>query len=39
MSKTVIIADNHPVFRNGVRQILNDAGDFDVLAEVGDGET
>lgn len=39
MSKTVIIADNHPVFRNGVRQILTEAGSFDVLAEVGDGET
>ncbi|WP_075996380.1 response regulator [Salaquimonas pukyongi] len=38
MSKTVIIADNHPVFRNGVRQILGEANSFDVLAEVGDGE-
>ena len=39
MSKTVIIADNHPVFRNGVRQILSETDGFEVLAEVGDGET
>ena len=39
MSKTVIIADNHPVFRNGVRQILSETEGFEVLAEVGDGET
>lgn len=38
MSRTVIIADNHPVFRNGVRRILEEEGHFEVLAEVGDGE-
>ena len=38
MRQTVIIADNHPVFRNGVRQIVEETGDYKVLAEVGDGE-
>ncbi|MCB1384977.1 MAG: response regulator transcription factor [Nitratireductor sp.] len=38
MARTVLIADNHPVFRNGVRQILDENGGFQVLAEVGDGD-
>lgn len=35
---TVIIADDHPVFRNGVRQALEYDGGFKVLGEAGDGE-
>ena len=37
MKKTLIIADDHPLFRNGVRQIVDESGQFDIVAEVGDG--
>lgn len=39
MKTTLVIADNHPLFRNGVRQIIDESGLFHVVAEVGDGET
>lgn len=38
MKTSLIIADNHPLFRNGVRQIVDESGLFHVVAEVGDGE-
>lgn len=34
----VLIADDHPVFRQGLRQVLEGERDFEVTAEVGDGE-
>jgi len=34
----VLIADDHPVVRKGLRTILRDADDIQVAAEVGDGE-
>ena len=39
MNMTLIIADNHPLFRSGVRQLVDESGLFHVVAEVGDGET
>ncbi|MEX1138275.1 MAG: response regulator transcription factor [Bacteroidota bacterium] len=35
---TLIIADDHPLFRSGVRQSLEREPSFKVLAEAGDGE-
>jgi len=34
----VIIADDHPIFRSGLKQIIEEDDDIEVLAEVGDGE-
>jgi RNA polymerase sigma factor (sigma-70 family) len=34
----VLLADDHTLLRDGVRRILNAAGDMSVVAEVGDGE-
>ena len=34
----VMIADGHPVVRDGVRQALERAGDLEVVGEAGDGE-
>jgi DNA-binding NarL/FixJ family response regulator len=34
---TVIIADDHPIFRNGVRDILNEIGTVELLGEAKDG--
>jgi len=39
MVKSLVIADNHPLFRTGIRQIVEDSGLFEVIAEVGDGES
>ena len=36
---TIVIADDHPLFRSGVRQALERNGDLRVLAEAGDGDT
>ena len=33
----ILIADDHPVFRQGLRQILNEASDMVVTDEVSDG--
>jgi DNA-binding NarL/FixJ family response regulator len=33
----VLIADDHQMFRDGVRRLLEDEPDFEVVAEVGDG--
>jgi DNA-binding NarL/FixJ family response regulator len=35
---TILIADDHPLFRKAVRDILEEQPGFDVVAEVGDGE-
>ena len=34
----IIIADDHPIFRNGLKQIISDDGDISVIGEAGDGE-
>ncbi len=34
---TVLIADDHPIFRRGLRDIIEDSADFRVVAEAGDG--
>lgn len=34
---TVLIADDHPIFRQGLRQIIASGGEFEIVAEVGDG--
>jgi DNA-binding NarL/FixJ family response regulator len=36
---TIVIADDHPMFRSGVRQALERDPDMKVLAEAGDGAT
>ncbi|MEE9616686.1 MAG: response regulator transcription factor, partial [Anaerolineae bacterium] len=33
----VILADDHAVVRQGIRQFLEEAGDIEVVAEAGDG--
>ncbi|HEX3491027.1 MAG TPA: response regulator transcription factor [Streptosporangiaceae bacterium] len=33
----VLLVDDHPVFRDGLRQLLDSTGDFTVVAEAGDG--
>ena len=35
----VLIADDHPLYRAGVRQVIEGVPGMDVVAEVGDGET
>ena len=35
---TVLLADDHPIFRTGLRQIIEDRPDFKIVAEVGDGQ-
>jgi two-component system response regulator NreC len=32
----IVIADDHPVVRRGLRMLLDDEGDFEVVAEAGD---
>lgn len=34
---TVVIADDHELFRRGLRMVLDDEADIDVVAEAGDG--
>jgi two-component system response regulator NreC len=36
---TVVVADDHPVVRRGLRQLFDAEGDIEVLAEAGDAET
>jgi DNA-binding NarL/FixJ family response regulator len=33
----VLIADDHPIFRDGLRKLLSEAPDFDVIGEAADG--
>lgn len=35
--RTVLLADDHPLFRTGVRHVLEASGRYRVVAEVGDG--
>jgi len=35
----IVIADDHPVFRHGLRQVIDAEQDLTVLGEAGDGET
>lgn len=36
---TVLIADNHPIFRQGLRQVIEELDGYTVIAEAADGET
>ena len=38
MQKTVLIVDDHPVFRKGLRSLLEDEEDMQVTGEAGDGQ-
>ena len=39
MSRTrILLADDHPMLRQGIRQLLEREQDFEVVAEAGDGE-
>ncbi len=33
----IIIADDHPIFRNGLKQVIEDEEDIQILGEAGDG--
>ncbi|MDN5286701.1 MAG: yfiK [Mucilaginibacter sp.] len=35
----VFLVDDHEIFRNGLRQLVNGEGDMEVVGEAGDGET
>ena len=35
----IVIADDHPIVRKGLRQVIEEEPDFQVVAEAGDGET
>lgn len=37
MAEQVLIVDDHPIFRRGVRDVLEDHGRFEILAEASDG--
>ncbi len=37
-STTILIADDHPLFRHGLRDVIEAEESFHVVAEVGDGE-
>jgi len=34
----IIIADDHPIFRGGLKQIIEDEKDIEIIGEAGDGE-
>ena len=36
--QTILIADDHPAFRTGVRQYFRSRKDFELIGEVGDGQ-
>lgn len=36
---SILIADDHPVFRHGLREIIEEAGQFHVVAEADDGRS
>ncbi len=38
MTTNILIVDDHPVFRRGLYEIINDSVDFKVVAETGDGQ-
>jgi DNA-binding NarL/FixJ family response regulator len=35
---TIVIANDHPIFRDGLKQLLSLEKDFAVVAEIGDGD-
>lgn len=37
MRKTVLIADDHPIFRRGLREVIDESGSYEVVGEAGDG--
>jgi DNA-binding NarL/FixJ family response regulator len=37
--KTVLVSDDHPLFRRGVREAIEEIPGYHVVAEAGDGET
>lgn len=37
--KRVLIADDHPIFRSGLRQIIEEEKGYEVIAEAGDGDS
>lgn len=39
MKKSILLVDDHPVFRNGLQYLLEDEEDMDVVGEAGDGQT
>jgi len=38
MTKTILLADDHPIFRDGLRRAIEANPSFKVVSEVGDGE-
>ena len=36
MKVKVVIVDNHPIFREGLKTLLNSTNDFEVITEIGD---
>lgn len=38
-AKTVLLADNHPIFRAGIRALIEEQDGYEVVGEVSDGET
>lgn len=39
MIHTILLVDDHPVFRNGLRYLLEDEEDMQIVGEAGDGES
>jgi DNA-binding NarL/FixJ family response regulator len=37
--QTIVIADDHPVFRHGLRRIIEAESDFEVIGDAGDGQS
>ena len=37
MPKTILLVDDHPIFRQGLRRILEKEKDLKVVGEAGDG--
>ena len=36
---SIVIVDDHPIFRRGLKEIIESDSQFAVVAEAGDGET
>ncbi len=39
VKQTVLLADDHPIFRRGLATVLEEAGHYDVVAQAGDGRS
>jgi DNA-binding NarL/FixJ family response regulator len=37
--QTIVIADDHPVFRHGLRRLIEAESDFEVIGDAGDGQS